>query len=136
MHLLPSKPSVRGTRRVLGAVALALLIGCEAERPAPSAGAAPRSETERPAAPRSEAGARARRAVGPDLWRRLDAPRRAVLTEMGEALGEDGLRRFTRLRAALHRGDPETAAAELLDSRWARQAPVEVGRLALRMCAR
>lgn len=125
MHLLPSKPSVRGTRRVLGAVALALLIGCEAERAAAPAHAAPRSETE----------ARARRAVGPELWRRLDAPRRTVLTEMGEALGEDGLRRFTRLRAALHRGDPETAAAELLDSRWARQAPVEVGRLALRMCA-
>ena len=72
----------------------------------------------------------ARRVLGP-AWAGLDPARRAALIEAAYVLGERGLARFTRMLAALESGDYETAADELLDSRWARiQAPARTDALA------
>lgn len=46
-----------------------------------------------------------------------------VLTEMAFQLGWSGLHQFKRMWAALRDGDYVTAAAEGLDSRWAKQTP-------------
>jgi len=47
--------------------------------------------------------------------------RREVLVEMQFNLGETGLQRFRKMFLALAAKDFDTAAAEMLDSKWARQ---------------
>jgi len=47
--------------------------------------------------------------------------RQAVLVDMAFNLGRAGLASFQKMRAALALGDFERAAAEMLDSLWARQ---------------
>jgi len=51
----------------------------------------------------------------------LDNARREVLIEMAYNLGFAGLMKFRRMWAAIQNHDFETAAAEMLDSKWARQ---------------
>jgi len=51
----------------------------------------------------------------------LDEVRQAVLVDMAFNLGRAGLASFQKMRAALALGDFERAAAEMLDSLWARQ---------------
>jgi len=54
-------------------------------------------------------------------WVALDSARRMVLVDMGFNLGVPGLSKFRNFLSALQRGDFRTAAAEMLDSLWARQ---------------
>ena len=54
-------------------------------------------------------------------WRSLDEVRQRALADMGFNLGVPGLLGFRRMLAALEAGDYKTAAAEALDSLWARQ---------------
>ena len=51
----------------------------------------------------------------------FDQARQFALIDMRHNLGGDGLRGFTRMVAAIHAGDWQTAAKEALDSRWADQ---------------
>ena len=80
----------------------------------------------------AEAKAIARRVPGVD-WDGLDTVRRDVLVETAYVLGEDGLRSFPRMLAAVSGSDYETAADELLDSLWATQSPARVATLARRL---
>lgn len=60
--------------------------------------------------------------------------RRDVLTEMAYQLGLAGVRKFKRMWAAVERKDWTVAAAEMMDSRWAReQTPRRAAELAMRM---
>lgn len=69
-----------------------------------------------------------------DWFRTLNATRRAVVIEMVYQLGLGGFRRFRRLIAALQAGNWATAAAEILDSKAAReQTPKRYQRLAAMM---
>lgn len=52
---------------------------------------------------------------------RLDEVRRDALVNMAFNMGVGGLLKFRRMLAALEAGEYATAAAEALDSRWARQ---------------
>jgi len=67
------------------------------------------------------------------LYLSLDPVRRAALLEMAYNLGVRGLAGFRRMLAALARRDWETAAAEALDSRWAKQVGARAERIAHRL---
>ena len=68
------------------------------------------------------------------FWPRLTDERRRVVANMGYQLGIAGLMGFTRMLAALERGDYEAASREMLGSKWARlDTPARAGRLAERM---
>lgn len=64
------------------------------------------------------------RAVGVSLdsalpgWRKLNEPRQAVLLNMAFNLGTRGLLGFRKALAAIKAGEWDTAAAEMLDSKW------------------
>ena len=68
----------------------------------------------------------------------LDAARRAVLVNMAFNMGlgvhgQSGLLGFARMLAAVERGDYDRAAAEMMDSRWARQVGPRAHRRARQM---
>lgn len=63
----------------------------------------------------------------------LSEPRLGVLLNMAVNLGVFGLGGFTRMFTALKAGDYETAANEMLHSRWAAQVGDRAQRLALQM---
>ena len=66
-----------------------------------------------------------------DWWRDLDDVRQGAILELCFQLGYLGLIRFKRMIAALRRHDCETAANELLDSKYAiADAPGRAQRLA------
>lgn len=54
-------------------------------------------------------------------WRELDCKRRRAIIDMAFNLGVGGLLTFRKMLAALRARDYEGAAAEALDSAWARQ---------------
>lgn len=66
------------------------------------------------------------RAVGVSLdsalpgWRTLNEPRQAVILNMAFNLGTRGLLGFRKALAAIKAGEWDTAAAEMLDSKWRR----------------
>lgn len=60
----------------------------------------------------------------------LDRPRQEALVNMAFNLGRSRLRRFRRMLAAIDLGDWSVAAAEALDSRWARQTKGRARRIA------
>jgi lysozyme len=60
----------------------------------------------------------------------LDAPRREALVNMVFNLGMGGLLKFKRMLAALRRGDYAAAAAETLDSDYAKQVGARARRVA------
>ena len=64
---------------------------------------------------------------------RLTEPRRGVLVNMAYNLGLGGLKTFRMMLAAAERGDWGAAAAEMMDSRWARQVGPRAERLAKQM---
>lgn len=68
-------------------------------------------------------------------WHRLTHNRQAVLIDMMFNLGRPRFLQFKKFLAALSENDYETAAAEMLDSRWARQVGNRAKTLA-RMMAR
>ena len=68
----------------------------------------------------------------------LDDARRAVLVNMAFNMGlgvhgQSGLLGFTRTLAAVEAGDYDRAAAEMMDSKWARQVGPRAHRLARQM---
>lgn len=56
--------------------------------------------------------------------------RKDILLSMDYQMGEGGLDDFKKVMAAIRRGDYDTAAAEMLDSKWARQTPERAKRQA------
>lgn len=56
-----------------------------------------------------------------------------VLINMSYQLGPNRLHNFEKMLAAMQAGDYDLAAAEMLDSRWAKQTPHRAGRLAGRI---
>ena len=74
---------------------------------------------------------RARRgAEGLDFYAHLSEPRRGVIIEMVFQLGATGVSKFRMFRAACMRHDWETAAIEMMDSKWAHQTPERAKELA------
>lgn len=60
-------------------------------------------------------------AKGLPWFSKLNGPRQAVIIDMIFNIGIAGLYGFKKMRAAIEAGDFETAAKELLDSKYARQ---------------
>lgn len=60
----------------------------------------------------------------------LSGPRQAVIVELIYNMGRPRLQGFVKMLAAVARDDFEAAAAELLDSKYARQVPGRAMRLA------
>ena len=70
-------------------------------------------------------------ALAPSLWDKLGDVRREVLVNMSFNLGYPRLSGFVKFQQALLEGDYETAADEMLDSKWARDdVPNRAKRLA------
>lgn len=63
-------------------------------------------------------------------WRYQPDDVQRALVSMAYQLGVSGLLNFRKMLAALERGDRLQAAAEALDSRWARQTPSRANRVA------
>lgn len=66
-------------------------------------------------------------------WRNLNGPRQDVIGSMAFQLGLRGVLNFHRMVAAIRRGDFESAAEEMLSSKWAKQTPHRAARLAEQM---
>ena len=66
-------------------------------------------------------------------WKEHSEVRQNVLIEMQFQLGAPRLAGFLKFWAALRAKDYTKAAQEMLDSRWAKQAPQRVSTLAARM---
>lgn len=65
---------------------------------------------------------------------KLDDARRGVLFNMAFQLGIHGLIQFESFLALVHAGNYQSAAAEMMKSRWAQiQAPVRAHRLSVQM---
>lgn len=64
-------------------------------------------------------------------WGQLDPVRQAIVVAMVYQLGLTGLRGFKRFIAAIQAKDYVKAAAEMMDSKWARQTPNRAARAAL-----
>lgn len=60
----------------------------------------------------------------------LSDPRKIVLVSMVFQLGKSGTSKFKNMISAINAGDFETAADEMLNSKWARQTANRAGRLA------
>lgn len=67
------------------------------------------------------------------FWPWLDSVRQEVLVNMAYNLGRSGLAGFKKMIQALEFNDYESAAAEMLDSRWAGQVKTRADRLARQM---
>ena len=65
-----------------------------------------------------------------DCWNRLNTARQAVLIDMCFNLGIGRLKQFKKMFAALSQGDYDKAAAEMLDSVWAKQVKSRAAQLA------
>ena len=63
----------------------------------------------------------------------LPPPKQSVLIQLCFQLGYSNLSGFDRMLSALSKGDMDTAADELLDSRFARQVPARAERLACQL---
>ena len=68
-----------------------------------------------------------------DWFDRLDPSRQSVVVQLCFQLGYPRLSNFNRMLTALSQQDYETAAVELLDSRFAEQVPERARRLADQM---
>lgn len=63
-------------------------------------------------------------------WRTQTDKRQRALCQMAFQLGLSGLLKFAKMLGAMQAGDYEEAAAQALDSRWARQTPARAARVA------
>jgi len=63
----------------------------------------------------------------------LDAVRQRVVIDMAFNIGVPRLTGFKKMWAAIHCGDYEEAALEMMDSKWARQVGRRAKRLSLMM---
>lgn len=66
-------------------------------------------------------------------WYQIDAVRQRVLINMAFNLGKNGLSKFKKMNAAIHRGDWDKAAEEMMDSRWSQQVGDRAKRLHVMM---
>ena len=66
-------------------------------------------------------------------FKRLSRPRQAVVVDMHFQLGARGFSGFVKTIAALADQDVETAADEMLRSRWHEQTPARAERLSIMM---
>lgn len=66
-------------------------------------------------------------------WNQLGEVRQFVLTDMCFNMGISKLRTFKKMWAAIKRGDYQTAAAEMINSRWASQVGYRATELAKMM---
>jgi lysozyme len=66
-------------------------------------------------------------------WRELDAPRQAVLLNMGFQLGVSGLCKFAKMLHAVEAGDWNEAGRQMLDSKWATQTRSRAAELSTQM---
>ena len=64
---------------------------------------------------------------------KLSEPRQAVLIGMAFQMGTRGLLKFPRMLGSVEDGQYAEAAAEMLDSLWAKQTPERAARLAKQM---
>lgn len=64
---------------------------------------------------------------------KLNEPRFAVLVNMAFQMGIGGLFKFKRMLGSVEDGQYGEAAAEMLDSTWAKQTPERANRLATQM---
>ena len=64
------------------------------------------------------------------FYSHLSEPRRGVVIEMVFQMGVGGVSKFKKFRAACMRHDWESAAIEMLDSKWAKQTPERASELA------
>lgn len=64
-------------------------------------------------------------------WAGLDPVRQAIVVAMAYQLGLSGVRGFKKFVAAIQARDFKKAAAEMMDSKWARQTPNRAARAAL-----
>ena len=64
---------------------------------------------------------------------KLSEPRQAVLIGMAFQMGLQGLLQFKRMLGSVEDGQYAEAAAEMLDSIWAKQTPERAARLAQQM---
>ncbi|MBE3087291.1 MAG: hypothetical protein IMZ64_13870 [Bacteroidetes bacterium] len=67
------------------------------------------------------------------LYRTLPIDKRQIIAEMAYQLGVSGVINFKNMWKALGRGDYNSAAVEMLDSRWAKQTPTRAKKLAEKM---
>ena len=64
-------------------------------------------------------------------WSKLSPARQQVIASMCYQMGMDGLSGFKKMLAAIERNDYDTAAKEMLDSKWAKHdSPARARRLA------
>ena len=68
-----------------------------------------------------------------NIWLRLNDTRRDVLTEMVFQMGKNGVQKFTLMRQALVNQDYETAANEMVNSRWFTQTTARCKYLSMLM---
>lgn len=59
--------------------------------------------------------------VGPKTYSTLDTDRQSVLHDMAYNLGADRLGKFKQLKAALQKGDYDSAGDEMENSKWYKQ---------------
>lgn len=71
--------------------------------------------------------------VGPDVFTSLDPARQQALVDMAYNMGGPRLNRFVNMKAAIQKGDFQTAHNELLNSRYARELPQRAQTNAQRM---
>ena len=64
-----------------------------------------------------------------DNWNNLSQEMQHVLVNMCFQLGQGGLSNFKNFKAAIETENWKSAAAEMLDSRWAKQTPERAQRL-------
>lgn len=64
------------------------------------------------------------------VYSQLNRARRGVLVEMCYQMGPGGVETFAKFLDAAMAGDYDTAADEMLDSKWARQTPARARALA------
>lgn len=65
-----------------------------------------------------------------EWWHTIDDVRRGVVVCMAFQLGTNGVANFKKMCDALRIRDYNTAAAEMLDSTWAKQTPARANRMA------
>lgn len=70
------------------------------------------------------------RAIYGDTWDSLSDLRREILVNICFNVGPAGLRKFRKMNAAIHEGDWEEAASQMVDSKAARQTGERYSRLA------
>lgn len=69
----------------------------------------------------------------PELWETLSETRKAVLVNMAFNLGTEGMLSFKAMLKAVRAGNFDTAADEMLDSKWHEQVGRRAERLAKQM---